>query len=85
MHHINITHLLTTGTPGKSLIEALGFFLMFIFGSAGSLLPCGLSLVVASRGYSLDVLRLLTRGMASVVAAFGLSIFSPPGSRVQAQ
>ena len=62
------------------------FFLIFIFGSAGSLLPCRLSLVVASRGYSLDVvLRLLTRGMASVVAAFGLSIFSPPGSRVQAQ
>ena len=45
---------------------------LFIFGCAGSLLVRGLSLVAASGGYSLTVVRGLLIAVASLVAEHGL-------------
>ena len=47
-------------------------FFPFVFGCTGSVLLCGLSLVVASRGYSLDVVHGLLTAVAPLVVEHGL-------------
>ena len=46
--------------------------ILFIFGCAGSLLLCGLSLVLGTRGYSLAVAYRLLIVVASLAAKHGL-------------
>ena len=72
----------TLGQPGFNLTHS-HFFKLFVFGCTGSLLMCGLSLVVESGGYSLVwVLNLLT-AVASLrfgARALGCTGFSRCGS-----
>ena len=57
--------VLTTELPGKSLNNLKKY--LFILGCAGSLLLPGFSLVVASGGYSLAVVRGLLIAVVSLV------------------
>ena len=73
-HHLCLCLLILPQDCFSSLlnIKKIIYFLLIIFGCAGSLLPHGISLVVASMAYSLVAMCKLLIAMASPVAEHGL-------------